>query len=194
MIVPLSVGVVGREVAVLSPAEKNLIYKELNDTYKLRTDFLLYTAVRIAEGYYLSEHPDCYRKSNNAIFLPQVKGLGKDRCTLKRRTVLLSEKGVAAVDAFYEKKIQFPTYQSMEPVFKRAASDAGFDKRYITTKALRKTMISWLMACYPEREISIAMSSGHTPQTMYGYYMQQGWRKEDIRDMREEVKGWGDAP
>jgi len=192
MIVPLSVGIGDRVVAVLSPAEKNLIYKELNNVYKCRANFLLHTAVRIAEGYYLSKHQECYRQENHAIFIPQVKGMGKDRCTLKRRTVLLSQRGVDAVELFYEEKVHLPTYQSMEPVFKRAAVDAGFDKNYITTKMFRKTMISWLMACFPERLMSISLSAGHTPQTMHGHYMQQGWRKEDVRDMRDELRGWGE--
>jgi hypothetical protein len=192
MIVPLSIGLGDRAVAVLSPYEKNLIYKELNPAYRIRADYLFHTACRIAEGYYLAQHPECYRQENHAIFLPHVKGLGKERCTLKRRTILLSNKGMDAIETFYEEKMRFPAYQSMEPVFKRAARDAGFDVRYITTKMFRKTAISWLMACFPERQMSIALSAGHTYLTMQGHYLTQGWRKEDVRDMREELKGWGE--
>lgn len=192
-IVPATIGRDDRAVAVLSPHEKNLLYDQLNDAYKKRADFLMHTAVRIAEGYYLAGHPECYRAENHAIFLPHVKGLGKERCTLKRRTILLSNNGIKAIEAFYFTKEVLPTYQSMEPVFKRAGRDAGFDTRYITTKMFRKTMISWLMACYPEKQMSIALSAGHTYLTMQGHYLTQGWRKEDVRDMREEVNGWGEA-
>lgn len=192
MIVPLSVGIGDRAVAVLSPQEYNLLFSNMNHDYKLRANFLLHTAVRIAEGYYLAEHPECYRKENGAIFLPQVKGLGKDRCTVKRRTILLSEAGIAAVEAFYKEGVGLATYQSMETAFKRSGRDADFSTIFLTTKMFRKTMISWLVACYPERLMTIALSAGHNYATMQAHYIAHGWRKEDIKSMREATKGWGD--
>jgi hypothetical protein len=192
MLVPLFVGSGKRCVAVLTPHEKNLIFDELNSGYKKRSGFFLHTAMRIAECNYVKIHPECFRKENGAIFLPNV-GEGKFRCTIKNRAVLLSEAGIDAVEAFLASGVGIPTYQSMEPVFKRAALDAGFDTRYITTKMFRKTMISWLMACYPERQASIALSAGHNYVTMQGHYLTQGWRKEDVKEMREETKGWGES-
>jgi integrase len=81
----------------------------------------------------------------------------------------------------------------MTPVFKLAAKEADIDPRFIETKMLRKTFISWLINCYPERRSMIAASAGHTAETMDGYYITFGFRREDVKEMREETKGWGEA-
>jgi hypothetical protein len=39
----------------------------------------------------------------------------------------------------------------------------------------------------------IASSAGHTTETMDGYYITYGFRKEDVKEMREETAGWGEA-
>jgi integrase len=199
MIVPLFVSSGKRCVAVLTPKEKNQILDRLNDEYRIRANFLLETHVRIAEAYYLNKHPECYRKANGAIFLPNVEEIGKVRCTIKNRAIILSRSGIAAVDKFFEKdektkkSVGLVTYQSMEEVFKRAARDADFDTKYITTKMFRKTMISWLMACFPERQSQVQHSAGHNYATMQGHYVTYGWRKDDIKDMRDETAGWGEV-
>lgn len=194
MIVPLFVSSEkGRKVAVLTPREKRLLFEHLNSDYRIRANFLHETAVRIAEGYYLAEHPECYRKENAAIFLPNVEEIGKKRCTIKNRAILLSPAGVKAVDAFYEAKIGLPRYQSMEEVFKRAARDAGIDDSYIVPKMWRKIMISWLMTCYEHLQSKIQHSAGHNYATMQGHYVTYGFRKEDIKEMREETFHWGEA-
>ena len=193
MIVPLSINSEKRVVAVLSPREWSLIKKELNEDYKLRFEYLLQTAMRISEAEYVTAHPECFREENGVIFLPIVKGLGKVKSKIKNRQVMLSPTGKMAVKEYLEKKIRFLPYQNMEQVFKRAARDADFDIKYITTKCLRKTMISWLMAVYPEKQSQIAFSAGHDYTTMRVHYLTYGWRKEDIADMRNYVKGWGEA-
>jgi integrase len=193
MIVPLFISSGYRAVAVLTPQERNLIWKELSVDYRIRGDFLLQTAMRLSEAYEVTKQPGYYRRDNHAIFLPFSHKLGKKRCTIKNRSIMLSPKGVDAVEAYIKYNVGLPSYQSMEESFKRAARNAGFDDKYITTKMLRKTMISWLMTCYPERQMQIAFSAGHDYATMQGHYLMYGWRKDDIRDMREETAGWGDA-
>jgi len=193
MIVPLSINYGKRVVAVLSPKEWVAIKKELNDDYKMRFEFLLQTCMRISEAMYISEHPECFREENAAIFLPRVEGMGKLRCKEKSRQIMLSPDGIAAVKALYNSGVKFKAYQNMEQVFKRAAKDADFDIKYITTKCLRKTMVSWLMACYPEQQEKIAFSAGHDYNTMRQHYLTFGWRKEDVADMRVYTKGWGES-
>ena len=149
--------------------------------------------MRISEVYHFAKHPEYYREANAAIFLPRVDGLGKKRCTIKNRAVMLSPAGKKAVEEFLAKKIKLTAYQNMETVLKRAGRDADFDIKYITTKMLRKTMISWLMAVYPERQAQIAHYAGHDYATMQGHYLTYGFRKEDIKDMREATLGWGEA-
>ena len=81
----------------------------------------------------------------------------------------------------------------MDLTFKRAAKDADFDIRSITTKMLRKTFLTWLMSCYPERQGMIASSAGHTNDTMQSHYITFGFKKEDVNEMRSEIFKWGEA-
>ena len=192
MIIPLQ----KNGVAVLSPLEWHLLESKLNADYKIRGAFLMQTAMRITEAYYVSRHPETFRESHGAIFLPRVEGaekFGKKRAKQKERAVLLSPKGISAAKLFFEMKVGLPTYQAMEPAFKLAAKEAGIDTRFITTKMLRKTFISWLINCYPENRGKIASSAGHTTDTMDAYYITYGFRKEDVKDMREETEKWGEA-
>jgi integrase len=193
MIVPLNITTKNRAVAILTPKETDLIYAELNTDYKIRANYLLETAMRVSEAIYVMLHPECFREENEAIFLPEVKGLGKVRCTITNRQIMLSQSGVAAVKRFLTDKPGLPAYQNMEEAFKRAAKRADFDIKYITTKLYRKTMISWLMNVYPERQSQIAFSAGHDYNTMRKYYLTYGFRKEDVRDMKDRLRGWGEA-
>lgn len=193
MIVPLYVSSGKRAVAVLTPTQVKLIEDKLNADYKIRTRYLMQTAMRIVEAQYVDMHRDCYRKDHSAIFLPKVEGMGKARCTITNRVVMLSESGIKAVEDFFEKNTHLPVYQSMEPALKLAAKEADFDTRYITTKMYRKTMVSWLINCYPELESKILHFAGHDQTTMRGHYLSYGFRKEDVKDMRDALKGWSDV-
>ena len=191
MIIPLDINYGKRHVAVLTPSNWLAIKEHLNEKYKIRFEYLLQTGMRISEARYVSDHPECFREENSAIFLPRVEGMGKLMCKNKHRQIMLSPDGVKTMKEVYKNKIKLPAYQNMEAVFKRAAKDADFDFKYITTKTFRKTMVSWLMACFPERQEQIAFSSGHDYNTMRAHYLTFGWRKEDVIDMRNYVKGWG---
>ena len=189
MIVPIS----KNGVAVLTPKEWRLIENQLNADYKIRGNYLLHTAMRISEAVYVAEHKDCFRKENGAIFLPMVPGMGKRKCKQKERAVLLSPKGIAAVQMLYDTNTKLPSYQTMDLTFKRAVKEANFDIRTITTKMLRKTFITWLMACNPERQGMIASSAGHTNDTMQDHYITFGFKKDDVNEMRNEILKWGEA-
>jgi integrase len=192
MIVPLFVSSeTGRKVAVLTPREKNLLYEHLNMDYRIRCDFLLYSHVRIAEGYWLIDHPECFREENGAIFLPNVEEIGKKRGTIKNRTIMLNPAGFAAVKKFFKDGVGLPRYQSMEEVLKRAGKDADFDVSYLVPKMWRKTWISWAMTSHPEKMSAIQHSSGHNYATMQGHYITYGFRKEDRKDMEFETADWG---
>ena len=84
MIVPLT----KNNVAVLTPAQWHLIENHLNADYKIRGDFLLQTAMRVTECYYVSRHPETFKEDHGAIFLPKVEGeekFGKTRAKQKER-------------------------------------------------------------------------------------------------------------
>lgn len=193
MIVPLSVtSASGKKVAVLSPAEKNLIWDKLSPVYRMRGDFLLYTSMRISESIYVSKHPECFRKDNAAIFLPIVPNKGKARCLMKQRVVTLTTNGVNAAEEFFKHKVGFASYQNMEAAFILAAEKAGFDASFITTKMLRKTGVSWHLAAYPNQTLQISRMAGHDLNTMTKHYLADGWRKEDRKDIIAELAGWGE--
>jgi integrase len=189
MIVPLT----KNGVAVLTPQQWHQIEARFNADYKIRGDFLLRTALRISEARYVSSHPETFRADHGAIFLPKVAEFGKARCKHVERAVLLSPRGVTAVALFYGKGMVLPSYQAMDAAIKIAAKKADFDTRYINTKMLRKTYISWLINTKPELKGKIAASAGHTTEIMDAYYLAYGFRKEDVKDMRDEVDKWGEA-
>lgn len=198
MIIPITkqLGKEGKtKVAILTPNQWHLMESKLNADYKIRGNFLLHTAMRIAEAYYVSRHPECFRKDNGAIYLPYVTGVekfGKVRAKQKSRTILLSSKGIKAVQELFDNGVKFPSYQAMEGSFKRAAKEADIDPTHIRSKMFRKMYISWLMVCDPSKQMSIAKSAGHDYDTMQKHYVEFAFRKEDIKDMKEELAGWGE--
>ena len=193
MIVPLTVtSKSGKRIAVLTPKEKNMIYEHLNPVYRMRSDVLLYTGMRIAEAMYFKDHPEWFRKENAAIFLPTVPGLGKERCKTKQRVIILNKRGIDAVESFFEHKVGFAAYQNMESALRLAAQKADFDTECITTKMFRKTAVSWLLTVYPNQQSQISRSAGHDARTMDKHYLASGWRKPDRDDMAVEFGGWGE--
>lgn len=190
---PLFVSSGKRAVAILSPFQERLIYEKLNADYKIRVRFLLHTQMRVAEAKWVDTHRECFRKDNGIILLPKTEGLGKKQCRITNRTVNLSYAGVKAVEDFFEKNVHFPSYQAMESALKLAAKEANIDPRFINPKMYRKTAISWLMSCWPEKEAAICGSAGHTFVTMRGHYLGSGFRKDDIKEMKEIFAEWGEA-
>lgn len=193
MQVPLYVSSGKRNVAVLSPFQERLIYEHLNADYKIRVRFLLHTQMRISEARWVDTHRDSFRKDNGIILLPNVEEIGKDRATIKNRAVLLSYEGVKAVEDFFNKNVHLPSYQAMEAALKLAAKESDIDPRYIVPKMYRKTGISLLMSCWPEKEAFITQSAGHTFVTMRGHYLGSGFKKDDIKEAKEMFAGWGEA-
>ena len=190
MIVPLSISTKNRKVAVLTPHETDLLLDTMTIENKIRANYLLETAMRISEAKYVQQHPECFRKENTTIFLPMVEGMGKVKCTIKNRPIQLSTRGIDAVEKFFAFKATLPSYQAMEQSIKISGKNAGFDASVLTPKMWRKTMVSWLMAVFPERQMQISFSCGHDYNTMRNHYLVYGWRKEDKNDMKERLDGW----
>lgn len=194
MIIPLKkTSRSGRQVAVLTPGQSDAIREKLNPVYQMRWDFLLHTATRIVEAKHITKHPEYFRKENGAIFLKPTPEIGKKRCTIKERAIMLTPEGANIVENFLANKIQFAAYQNMESAIVLAAEKADFETESITTKMLRKTMVSWLMTVYPEKEAQISHFAGHDVNTMRGYYLTYGWRKDDTKDMRNRLASWGEV-
>lgn len=193
MIVPFTKSSEKRVTAILSPREKDLFFEQLNTDYKIRFEFLYRTAMRLREVEYFSEHHEIYKPDNGLIALPHVEGMGKHMCPITSRNILLSPRGITAVEDFIRHKTKIPKYQSMDDVCKRAARDADIKPDGIVAKMFRKMAVSHLMTVFPHEQTKISMSVGHDYNTMQSYYLIYGWKKDDIVKMRDEWALWGEA-
>jgi integrase len=63
----------------------------------------------------------------------------------------------------------------------------------ITPKMFRKTLVSWLIKCMPEKAFEISASMGHDLNTMRGHYVGIAFERKDVEDMRVFLKSWGEA-
>lgn len=193
MIVPFTKSSGKRITAILSPKEKALFFEHLDPIYQKRFDFLYQTAMRLREAEYFSQHPEIFKPENGIIALPHVDGMGKVRCKILDRNILLSKKGLAIVQDFIDYKITFPREQSMREACQVAAVKADFRPDGIVPKMFRKMFISHAMAIMPERQMQLALSVGHDFRTMQNNYMILGWKKGDIEDMKVELAGLGES-
>ncbi len=183
---------VKQDTAILTPFETLKIRENLNEKYQAIADGLLHTQMRVEELWEFMRHPEWYSASRRCIDLP--KGAIKKVKTLhKERTVRLSIAGCSAVEYLIKMNPDKVSRQAMGPAMKRAAKKAGFKPDGITSKMYRKTMISWLMTCVPEKMYMIAGSAGHTLETMQNHYTNLAFEKRDIEDMRAILKGWGET-
>jgi integrase len=157
--------------------------------YQIICDILILTGMRIVEARRLQ--PDWYRPSRRVLVLP--KGAHQKHASVfTSRTVMLSPPGCDAVDRYVSAKIPWPTTKAgFRASLIRYAIKAGISPVGITTKMFRKTLASWLMACYPEREMYISASMGHTRDILQRYYLGLGFERSEVEKMREYLKEWG---
>jgi integrase len=99
------------------------------------------------------------------------------------------------VEELFRVKPDFISRQSMLGVLENAAKTAELPEldKGIMPKMFRKSLISWLMKCYPEKMFEIAGAAGHTLNVMQRHYASLSFTKQDIEDMRKFLKGWGEA-
>lgn len=181
-----------KDTAILTPFETLKIRENLNEKYQAIADGLLHTQMRVEELWEFMRHPEWYSASRRCIDLP--KGAIKKVKTLhKERTTRLSIAGCLAVEYLVKMNPNKVSRQAMGPALKRAAKKAGFKLVGITPKMYRKTMISWLMTCMPEKMYMISGSAGHTIETMQDHYTNLAFDKRDLEDMRVILKGWGET-
>jgi integrase len=113
--------------------------------------------------------------------------------------------GCDAFDRLVSAKVKFkgqevsvlemrPERVSFGDTLKRYAITAGIGEQGIKPKMFRKTLVSWLVACFPEKSLYIQASMGHSEDTIVQNYLGLGFTKEEIEIMRTTyLKGWGEA-
>lgn len=186
--------IVKQNTQILTPALWYRLREHLPAKYMIICDVLLNTGMRVEEFWELVEHPNWFSATRRCIDLPEC-AIGKARCTIKQRTILLSLEGVNAMQALIREidSIEYIDRSNMRKVLIKAARAAELDVTGIKPKMFRKTLVSWLMATMPEKDSYILYSIGHSQETQHRHYLSMGFTRRDVEDMRKFLHGWGEA-
>jgi integrase len=181
---------------ILIPAEYKLLRENLNQNYRIISDVLLNTGMRIVEFWKFTENRQWYHPSIRVIDLPKEGACKKEKCTTTNRTIRLTERGCRAIDTMFEVGVIYRNKDTMRQALMRAAERAGIGTQGINPKMYRKWIISWLVEARKELGIDaldITSSMGHTEATLKAHYLGVFGCSDtdpDHRDMVEYLKGW----
>ena len=180
---------------VFLPREVDRILTIVNPTYRAIFEGLLHSQMRIEEFRWFVGHPEAYKASRRCISLPK-EAIRKTETLFKERDVILSVRGCQAIEhliSMHLKPKDFPSRQAMNVYLNKRAIEAGIGDEGVCPKAFRKSVISWLIAIYPEKHAWINSSAGHTSDIQLRHYMGIAFNRGDLDDMRTWLKGWGEA-
>jgi hypothetical protein len=183
------------ETCVLLPREVLLLLDNMSPKYRAICEALLHTQMRVEEFWWFVLHPDAYRPSRRCIHLPK-EAIGKTTTIYNERDVILSIRGCQIVEHLISLKLtkkDLMSRQAMGQYLNRIANESGLGDTYICPKMFRKTMISWLVATFPEKQAWINSSAGHTALVQLNNYLGTAFPREAKEDMVGLLKGWGDA-
>jgi integrase len=184
-----------RAAMVPEPGARDISY------YPLICDAMLFSGMRPIE--FKRFQPDWYKASRRLIKLPDG-ACQKQKCEFKERSIILSLPGCDAFDRLVSSTVRFkkkmvpvlemrPEKVSFGSTLKRYAIKAGIGDKGVCPKSFRKTWVSWLVACFPEKSIYIQASMGHDQDTIVGNYIGLGFTREETEVMRDKcLVGWGE--
>jgi integrase len=186
---------------ILSPNDYEALRAQMPRYYQIICDAALLSGMRPVE---LSRfQPSWYRASRRVIELPDGACL-KDKCLYKNRTIKLSLAGCDAFDRLVNEKVKFkgkeiPAYEKIpqrvafRDALIRYAKLAGIGPEGMTEKMFRKTLVSWLVACYPEKQAYIQASMGHNQDTIVQNYLGIVFTRDQIESIRTKyLNEWGE--
>jgi len=189
-----------QDTRILFPSEYKALREKMPPRYQVICDAALLSGMRPIE---LERYqPSWYRGSRRVIVLPKGACL-KEKCEFKERTISLSLAGCDAFDRyntmeFLYKRVPTHVYQllpkrvAFRDALIRYATAAKISPIGITPKMFRKTLVSWLVACYPEKIAYIQSSMGHNQDTIVNNYLGLGFPRSQIDIMMEEyLNQWG---
>jgi integrase len=85
-----------------------------------------------------------------------------------------------------------PKRVAFRDALKRYATLAGITDEGICPKMFRKTLVSWLIACYPEKQAYIQSSMGHDGETIVNNYLGLGFAREQLETIKTKYLNlWG---
>lgn len=187
--------VVKNDTCVLIPRECSKMFDLMTPVYRAICEALLYSHMRIEELRWFIAHPEVYKPSRRCISLSK-EAIGKKRTLFKERDVVLSIKGCHVIEHLISLKLKerdMMSRQAMNVYLDKTAVAAGLGKEHICPKMFRKSMISWLVAVYPEKHVWINSSAGHTADVQLKHYLGIAFERRDLEDMRDVLKGWGET-
>ena len=181
------------DTRILTPREWNRMRRYLSAKYMLICDVVLHTGMRWEEFWDLLDHSEWFDPARRCIDLPKA-AIKKVKSVYKERTILLNIDGCDAVKALFQVNgsIAYTDRASVGKVLKLAAKKSGIGDTGIIPKMFRKTMVSWLITCYPERAFTVSASIGHDLETMRVDYANLAFERRDVEDMRKFLEGWGE--
>jgi integrase len=187
---------------ILTPSEYEALRAAMDTGYyPILCDAMLLSGMRPIE--FSRFEPEWYKASRRTIKLPKGACL-KTKCLFKERTINLSLAGCDAFDRLVNSRVKFkgkevpvlerrPAKVSFNDTLKRYADLANIGTDGISPKMFRKTLVSWLVACYPEKMAFIASSMGHDYNTIVQNYLGLGFTKDEIATIKEKyLAGWGE--
>jgi integrase len=182
--------IIKQNTRILRPSEYRAFREQLNPVHQTLCDVALNTGMRWVELWQFVKHPEWYRASRRCIELP-LGSIKKVRCLHKERTIHLTANGCKAVEILIGLKLKAPIERSNFHVSLRLAASKSIGEDGITPKMFRKTLVSWLIKCMPEKALEISASMGHNLETMRVHYLGIAFERQDVEEMREYLKGWG---
>ena len=192
---PVTDAIIKQNTRILTPSEYEALRSKMDAKhYPLICDALLFSGMRPVE--FRRFKPDWYKASRRIISLPKGACL-KQKCQYDERSISLSLPGCDAFDRLISTKVQHkgkevfawemvPEKVSFGDTLKRYATAAGIGTDGITPKMFRKTWVSWLVACLPEKLLYIPSSMGHDYDTIIKNYLGLGFTREEIETMRSK--------
>jgi integrase len=198
----MSEAIIKQDTRILTPSEYEKLRAAMTAPYyPILCDALLLSGMRPIE-FKRFKH-EWYKASRRIISLPEGACM-KDKCEFKERTINLSLAGCDAFDKLISTKVKFkgkeipvierhPKKVSFNDTLKRYAIAAGIGDDGIKPKMFRKTLVSWLVACYPEKSLYIQASMGHSEDTIVGNYLGLGFTRDEIETMKKKyLMDWGE--
>ena len=181
---------------ILTPKEYGRLREALdpNVGYRIISDCLLNTGLRVVEFWNLAKHKEWYHASARVVDLPAAGACKKPKCKTTDRTIRLTMGGCKALDTFYSSELAYRDRTAMREALIRAAIKSGLGKDGINPKMFRKMLVSWLVECRKDigiDSVDITASMGHSEDTMIDHYLGIGFAPEDRTDMIAFLKGWG---
>jgi integrase len=185
---------------ILFPSDYEKLRARMPQYYQIICDAALLSGMRPIELERFE--PSWYRGSRRVIQLPTESCL-KIKCQFKGRTISLSLAGCDAFDKLTTSRVKFkgkeipvlemlPKRVAFRDALIRYSRLAGIGTEGMNPKMFRKTLVSWLVACYPEKNLYIQSSMGHVGDTIVKNYLGLGFTRDDIEVMRTKyLNDWG---